>query len=140
MYTIREMSVADYHGAFSLWSGTDGMGIGESDSEENIARFLARNPGHSYVCEHQGAIVGTVLCGHDGRRGFLYHVAVSDAHRGQGIAKMLLSNALDSLAQIGITKCHLMVLKTNRLGAAFWEYNGWERREDIFIYSKSIKS
>jgi len=137
-YIFREMTIADYEGAYFLWSETDGIGLGKSDSKDGIERFLARNPGHCFVCEHEGRIVGTVLCGQDGRRGFLYHVAVSEAHRGQGIGKALLSRALESLTEIGITKCHLMVMKTNVSGAAFWEYNGWQRREDILIYSKSL--
>lgn len=138
MFTFREMKIEDYPDVYSLWSNTDGMGLSESDSEEEIEKYLLRNPGHCFVCEHDGRIVGTVLCGHDGRRGYIYHVAVTEVHRKQGIARMLLSKALDSLRDAGIRKCHLMVFDSNQSGRDFWEHNGWQRRVDILIYSKSI--
>lgn len=138
MYIYREMKIEDYQEVYSLWDNTDGMGLGESDSEEEIAKYLSRNPGHSFVCECGGRIVGTVLCGHDGRRGYVYHVAVSESHRKHGIARTLLSKALHSLLEAGIKKCHLMVFDSNHSGQQFWEHIGWQRREDILIYSKTI--
>jgi Acetyltransferases len=138
MYTYREMKIEDYQEVYSLWANTDGMGLGESDSEEGIAQYLLRNPGHSFVCEHDGRIVGTVLCGHDGRRGYIHHVAVAKELRKNGIARTLLSKSLDSLLEAGIKKCHLMVFGSNHSGQQFWEHNGWQRRDDILIYSKSI--
>lgn len=137
MYLIREMTIEDYEATYALWSATAGMSIGESDSKEAIASFLDRNPGHSFVCFLNGTIVGTVLCGHDGRRGYLYHVAVSETHRHKGIGKKLIKSALKSLSSVGIVKCHLMVFTDNETGNQFWESCGWERREDIFIYSSS---
>jgi len=139
MYNCREMTIGDYQEVFKLWSGTEGMGLSDSDSEEEIEKYLARNPGHSFVCEQDGRIVGTVLCGHDGRRGYIYHVAVSDEHRGQGLARMLVSQALDSLRDAGIRKCHLMVFGSNLAGREFWEHIGWQRRDDLLIYSKAVE-
>jgi len=140
MYTFREMTIKDYQEVISLWSNTDGMGIGESDSEVEISKYLSRNSGHSFVCEYNEKIVGTVLCGHDGRRGYIYHVAVLDSHRNNGIGKTLLSKSLGSLIDIGILKCHLMVFESNKSGNEFWEHMGWKRRDDILIYSKTMKS
>ena len=138
MYLYREMKPDDYAEAYALWSRTEGVGLGHSDSEEAIAKYLARNPGHSFVCEHGGRIVGTVLCGHDGRRGYLYHVAVSEEHHKRGIVRTLLTKALDRLRDAGIRKCHLMVFSGHYAGQEFWEHIGWQRREDVLLYSKSI--
>lgn len=138
MFIYREMKIEDYREVYSLWANTDGMGLSDSDSEEEIAKYLSRNPGHSFVCEHNGRIVGTILCGHDGRRGYLYHMAVAEPHRKHGIARTLLSKALHSLLEAGIRKCHLMVFGSNHSGRQFWEHIGWQRRDDILIYSKSV--
>lgn len=140
MYAIREMTIEDYEQAYALWSATAGMGLSESDSKESIASFLERNPGHSFVCACNEELVGTVLCGHDGRRGYLYHVAVSEAHRNKGIGKQLIQAALRSLRSAGIVKCHLMVFTDNEAGNQFWEKCGWERRKDIYIYSSSTNA
>jgi len=88
-YKIREMNLNDYLKVFDLWSNTEDMGLSDSDSEESISKFLKRNAGHSFVCTDREEIIGTILCGHDGRRGFLYHVAVSKEYRKNGIGKRL---------------------------------------------------
>lgn len=137
VYAIREMTLEDYEKAYDLWAKTEGVGLGRSDTREEIGKFLERNPGHSFVCLFNDDIVGTVLCGHDGRRGFLYHVAVSKQHRSQGLGKKLVDAALDRLRSAGIHKCHLMVYAGNEAGQRFWEKTAWERREDILIYSKN---
>lgn len=138
MYTYHEMTIEDYEEVYSIWSQTEGMGLSESDSEEEIGKFLRRNPGHSFVCKCEGKIVGTILCGHDARRGFLYHVAVLASHRNRGIGKTLVAKALESLRAAGIVKCHLMVFKDHEAGNQYWHEMGWQRREDILIYSRSI--
>lgn len=134
--TVREMVVSDYSEVYQLWSRTDGMGLNEADSEEAIRAFLTRNAGHSFVSVVEDEIVGTVLCGHDGRRGMLYHVAVTESHRKRGIGKKLVNQALDRLRSIGIQKCHLMVYAHNELGNEFWQREDWVRRDDILLYSK----
>ncbi|MHA0858076.1 GNAT family N-acetyltransferase [Paenibacillus sp. CMAA1364] len=139
MVQIREMNMNDYWEVFDLWSNTDGMGLSEADSEESIESFLTRNDGHSYVCIDGEKIIGTVLCGHDGRRGFLYHVAVLKEYRKSGIGKGLVESVLHSLKKAGIMKCHLMVYENNVMGNQYWNNSEWKRRNDILIYSKDTK-
>lgn len=138
---IRSFRMEDYHPAYELWSRTPGMGLSASDSEENLRRFLERNPGLSFVAEDTtGSVQGTVLAGHDGRRGFLYHLAVSPACRGQGIGRELVQAALDALASQSIMKCHIMVLDDNELGQVFWSGLGWLRRGNILLFSQDIEA
>lgn len=137
---IRPFLMEDYHRAYELWSRTPGMGLSDSDSEDGIRRFLERNPGLSFVAEDEaGEMHGTVLAGHDGRRGFLYHLAVGAACRGQGLGGRLVRSALDALRSQNIVKCHIMVLDHNELGQTFWSGQGWLRRDDILLYSQHIK-
>ncbi|MFD1775970.1 GNAT family N-acetyltransferase [Paenibacillus rhizophilus] len=136
MMIYREMTKDDYDAAYSLWEKTEGMGLSAADSREEISRFLERNPGLSQVCvSPDGGLAGTALCGHDGRRGFLYHVAVSGEHRGKGIGRGLVSNCLEALRSEGIAKCHLMVIGSNADGQRFWSGIGWEFRDSILLYS-----
>ncbi|MFF2909397.1 GNAT family N-acetyltransferase [Paenibacillus sp. NPDC057934] len=135
----RAMTADDYAAAYELWVNTEGMGLNEADSREGILCFLERNPGLSQVCVHEdGSLVGTALCGHDGRRGFLYHVAVSHVSRGKGAGHELVARCLDKLRDNGIAKCHLMVIKENQKGRQFWEELGWQYRDDIALYSRDI--
>ncbi|ANS74235.1 GCN5 family acetyltransferase [Paenibacillus yonginensis] len=135
MYTITEMSIEDYEGAYRLWEITPGMGLSSADSRTAIASFLSRNEGLSYVCRQGEQVVGTVLCGHDGRRGFLYHVAVDQKHRGQALAGQLVARSLSGLKEQGIEKCHLMVIQDNEVGKHFWSKTGWQLRDQILFYS-----
>jgi ribosomal protein S18 acetylase RimI-like enzyme len=113
------------------------MGINEADSEENIAKFLLCNKGLSYCHSDDGKIIGTVLCGHDARRGYIYHTAVLPEYRGRGIGHELVEKSLQKLKEEGIHKCHLFVLADNELGKRFWSFTGWVKREDILVYSKN---
>ncbi|MBL8967604.1 MAG: GNAT family N-acetyltransferase [Spirochaetaceae bacterium] len=136
--TIEVFSPKDYDAARELWGRTPGMGLSEADSRERIEAFLARNPGLSFVARSaDGRVVGTVLCGSDSRRGYLYHLAVDGEHRRRGLGQRLAAAGLAALKASGVEKCHLMVIKGNELGAAFWRNNGWKLREDIDLYSKS---
>jgi ribosomal protein S18 acetylase RimI-like enzyme len=137
MFELREMTIADYELAFELWNQTEGMVLSDADSKEAIAYYLNRNPEMSFVCEVAEKIIGTILCGHDGRRGFIYHVAVDPQYRGQSIGKKLICSSLDRLSSEGITKCHLMVLEDNEIGNQFWVKVGWQCRSGILLYSKS---
>ncbi|MNP38949.1 Acetyltransferase YpeA [compost metagenome] len=115
------------------------MGLSDSDSEDGIRSFLERNPGLSFVAGNEdGDVLGTVLAGHDGRRGFLYHLAVSTTCRGQGIGGRLVQSALAALHSQNIVKCHIMVLDHNELGQAFWSGQGWLRRDNILLYSQNL--
>ena len=133
---FREMTMEDYEEAYDLWLNTKGIGLSRSDSKEEIGKFLARNEGCSFVCVDQGKVIGTVLCGHDGRRGFLYHVAVREEYRGRSIGQELVRRSLEQLKKHGIAKCHLMVMADNDLGHRFWSRIGWQRRSDIDLFSK----
>jgi len=117
---IREMTAEDYFGAYGLWTETVGMGLNDiDDSEEGIAKYLARNPGMCFVAERLNKIVGVVLCGHDGRRGFINHMAVAEHLRLTGIGRSLLDAALSELTRRGITKVALVVKKSNAGGDKF---------------------
>ncbi|QGQ99545.1 GNAT family N-acetyltransferase [Paenibacillus psychroresistens] len=137
MFELRGMTIADYEQAIELWKQTDGMVLSDADSEPAIANYLNRNPGMSFVSVIGEKIIGTILCGHDGRRGFIYHVAVDPKYRGQSIGQKLVRSSLDKLLSEGITKCHLMVLEDNEIGNQFWAKAGWQRRSGILLYSKS---
>lgn len=132
---IYELEISDYPEIFALWSSTPGMGLSQADSRENIDKFFQRNHGLSFCFREEGKIVGTVLCGHDGRRGYIYHVTVAEAFRGRGIGKLLVEKSLSGLNQEGIQKCHLFVFSDNEIGNNFWKATGWTRRDDIFVYS-----
>ncbi len=132
---IRIMTMADYADAMALWHRTEGMGLRPADASEHIARYLERNPGLSFVARHGDQLIGTVLCGHDGRRGYLQHLAVDRAYRGQGIGRQLVQRVLEALRSLGINKCHLFVIKENQAAIAFWQHIGWELRQDIVTMS-----
>jgi N-acetylglutamate synthase len=138
-YHIREMTLNDYEKMFDLWKNTQGMGISSSDSKENIDVFLKRNPELSFIAELENNIIGTIMCSHDGRRGFIYHLAVSTNFRLKGIGKSLISKSLEKLKKLGIIKCHLFVKKNNLPGLDFWEKNGWTKRDDIVSFSKELQ-
>jgi ribosomal protein S18 acetylase RimI-like enzyme len=132
---IRPFSPADYDDALRLWRATEGLELRTADSREGIAAFLDRNPGLSFAARARGELVGAVLCGHDGRRGYLYHLAVAPAYRHHGLGRMLVERALDALERQGLRKCHALVLADNEAGFAFWTRIGWERRRDIGVAS-----
>lgn len=135
MVTIRVMSTADYDAVLELMQKTPGISLRDADSREATERYLERNSGMSFVAEVDGGLVGCVMCGHDGRRGYLQHLLVLPAYRRQGIANALVERCLTSLAQLGIRKCHLDVFKTNDSAARYWQGQGWQLRTDIDRYS-----
>ncbi len=132
---ISPMSMADYDEAYALWLVTEGMGLRPSDERQHIARYLQRNPGLSFVARDGDRLVGTVLCGHDGRRGYLQHLAVDRAYRRQGIGRALVAQVLEALRAININKCHLFVIKENTPAVAFWRRIGWHVRDDLVTMS-----
>ena len=135
---IREMQIGDYNEFNELWSRTPGMGLSSVDTYDSIEKFLLKNKELSFICKGADKIVGTILCGHDGRRGYIYHVAVDMEYRGKGIGRALVEKSLKRLKEERIDKCHLFVFADNELGNTFWSSTGWIKREDIFVYSKSI--
>jgi len=122
--TIRPMTIADYDGVYRLWSVTEGLSLIDDDNREGIARYLQRNVGLCFVGVDGKEIVGTVLCGHDGRRGILRHLAVAGNYRKQGIARRLVRACLDALAAAGVTKCNIYVMDYHADGFRFWEHLG----------------
>ena len=134
--SYREMTIADYDDVFSLWSQTEGMGLNSTDSRGNIGRYLNQNPGQSFVAIENNKITGTILCGHDGRRGYIHHLAVEKNQRNKGIANSLVDLALKKLLENGIVKCHVFVFADNVEGVNFWEHIGWKNRTDITLLSK----
>jgi N-acetylglutamate synthase len=137
---LREFIAADYEDALALWKHCEGIGLSDADSSCAINGFLKRNIGTSFVAIQDGKLVGTSLCGHDGRRGYLYHLAVDPDQRRRGIGKRLVETSLAALRALGIQKCHIMVFRNNENGKAFWEASGWKLRNDIDLLSYNIDS
>ena len=135
---IQTMSIEDYDRAVVLWSSTDGIGLNAADERERIRSYLERNTGMSLTATLNGFLAGAVLCGHDGRRGYLHHLAVSELHRGNGIGRRLVEECLKRLADEKIDRCHVFVYPDNEQGLAFWRKVGFGRRNDILICSHDI--
>jgi ribosomal protein S18 acetylase RimI-like enzyme len=114
---------------------TPGVSFRDADSRESTARYLQRNRGLSFVCEIDRQLVGCIMSGHDGRRGYLQHLVVLPAHRRKGIANALVESCLSELERLGILKSHIDVFKTNASASAFWERQGWKLRSDMHRYS-----
>ncbi|WP_237701367.1 GNAT family N-acetyltransferase [Hylemonella gracilis] len=129
------MTISDYESVIQLMKDTPGVSLRDADSREATARYLERNPGISFVAEHGGRVIGCIMCGHDGRRGYLQHLVVHAEHRRQGIANALVSRCVASLEDLGIFKSHIDVFRTNEVAQAYWESQGWMRRTDIHRYS-----
>jgi len=122
----REFSIEDYQAAVELWKKVEGVEIAEGDSRDEIAEYLSRNPGLSRLAMAGPTIVGVALCGHDGRRGYIYHLAVDPNFQRRGVGKQLLEECLDRLRGTGVTRVLVMVAKDNPRGRDFWRRNGWE--------------
>ena len=136
---IHTMRIDDYDAVYALWLSCKGMGLNSvDDSREGIARFLRRNPATCFVAAEAGAIFGVILCGHDGRRGYLYHTAVHPDHRGRGVGKQLVDAAISALEKEGIAKAALVVFSRNETGNAFWEKAGFIAREDLVYRNKTL--
>lgn len=136
---IRSMSIEDYPAVKALWRSIRGFGIRSiDDSEEGVARFLARNPGISVVAERDEEIVGAILCGHDGRRGCLYHVCVREDCRMQGVGKAMVVFCMEALKKEQINKVSLIAFTKNDVGNAFWKQIGWTKREDLNYYDFTL--
>src|SRR5947209_18288775 len=122
----REFSIDDYDAALRIWERVKGIEIAEGDDRESVAQFLARNPGLSRVAADGSAIIAVALCGHDGRRGHVYHLAVDPAYQKRGLGKRLLDECLDGLRRAGVQRAIILVANDNQRGAEFWKRCGWE--------------
>lgn len=136
---IRKMTAADYDSVYALWLSCAGMGLNDvDDSREGIERYLRRNPDTCFVAEIDSQLAGVILSGHDGRRGYIHHTAVSSDHRRKGVGEKLVQAALDALRACGITKTALVVFEYNRTGNAFWERMGFEQRDDLVYRNRAL--
>lgn len=138
---IRPFTVTDYEAAHALWSAIEGIGLNESDTLEAVSAFLARNPGFSAVAVNSDrAIIGTILCGHNGRAGAIYHLAVAKPHRNQGLAKRLITFAFAKLHEAKIPRCNIFVYNNNHGGNDFWLKNGWIDPKTWRVLQKHVQS
>ena len=136
---IRLMSIDDYEKVYELWMSCVGMGLNNlDDSREGINKFLQRNPDTCFVAEADDRIVGVIMVGHDGRRGYIYHTAVNPQYRKQGIAKSLVETAMTALQNNGINKAALVVFGRNEIGNDFWEKMGFTVRDDLIYRNKAL--
>lgn len=136
---IRIMSMNDYQDLITMWKRTPNMGLRSlDDSQEGISAFLKRNPKTSFTAYEDGRLVGAILCGHDGRRGYIYHTVVLPECRKRGIGASLVKMAVKALQEEGISRVCLNVMETNEQGKRFWIENGWEKKEFLGFYSKPI--
>lgn len=132
---IRGMTMADFEEVHKLWMEIHGFGIRSiDDSREGVERFVKRNPDTSMVAVMGGNIVGAILCGHDGRRGCLYHVCVKESYRKHGIGQKMVKACLAALKKEKINKVNLIAFRKNEVGNRFWQGLGWTFREDVNYY------
>jgi len=136
---IRTMTIHDYEAVYTLWMSCAGMGLNNlDDSREGIDRFLRRNPETCFVAENETGIVGVIIAGNDGRRGYIYHTAVHPEYRKQGIGKALVGQAMEALKACGINKAALVVFERNDTGNSFWERMDFTMREDLVYRNREI--
>lgn len=136
---IRTMVSSDYDRVYALWTSCTGMGLNNiDDSKDGIIRFLDRNPNTCFVAEVNEKIIGVILAGNDGRRGYIYHAAVAESYRKQEIGTKLVNAALEALAKENIHKVALVVFEKNENGNVFWEKQGFIAREDLIYRNKTL--
>lgn len=136
---VRAMTMEDYDKVYALWTKIRGFGLRSvDDSREGIERFLKRNPEMSVVAVEDNKIVGAILCGHDGRRGCLYHVCVDPEYRMKGIGKSMVVCAMEALKKENINKVSLIAFTKNDIGNAFWKEIGWTKRGDLNYYDFTL--
>lgn len=137
---IRVMKISDYEQVYNMWLSCVGMGFNNvDDSKEGIEKFLKRNPTSCFVAIEDDIVVGAVIAGNDGRRGYIYHLAVNPKYRNKGIGTTLVNNVMNALENLGINKVALLTFKRNEVANAFWEKQGFSTREDINYRNKQIK-
>ncbi len=136
---IKELTIQNCEEVLSLWESSKGVGLDKDvDTKERIRIYLQRNPGLSFAAFEKGKIIGAVLCGHDGRCGYLNHLTVAEAYRNKGIGTVLVDKVISKLRVLGIRKCNIFVFANNPGGQEFWERKGWAERTDLKVMSKHI--
>ena len=136
--TTREFVMSDYDEAIALWAGVEGVEICEGDSREEIAEYLKRNPGLSHVAVVDDKIVGAALCGHDGRRGWIYHLAVASTHRRQKVGQLLLDACVNGLRAAGLKRAIILVAGDNPGGHEFWLRHGWDNIDGAIAMTREL--
>jgi ribosomal protein S18 acetylase RimI-like enzyme len=131
----RNMEISDYDDVMQLWRSCEGLNLKDADSVRGIASYLERNPGLSFVAVDENGIVGSLMAGHDGKRGYIQHLAVATPARRQGVAARLVELCLEALLAQGIVKSHVHVINSNQPGRDFWLRRGWHHRAEIEMYS-----
>ena len=135
---ITPFTIDVYDEVLALWKGCEGVGLSGADGRESIAAYLDRNPGMSFLARLRQMLVGAVLCGHDGRRGFIWHLAVRPEFRRRGIGRRLVQQCHCVLQKAGIERCVVVVFNSNPEGIAFWKQVGWIKHEDVSIIGKDF--
>ena len=131
------MRESDYGALVELWSKFPGNTMTGADGPKGFGAFLARNGRFCYTAEEEGRVVGSVMAGTDGRRGYVYHLAVDPGRQGEGLGRMLMERAEESLREAGIEKAHLFIYADNP-AIRFYRRAGWHLREDIEVMSKVL--
>lgn len=139
-FTYKEIKISQFKNLIEFWKQNEEIELTIGDSKDSLKNYLNRNSGMSYVCiDKKGKkIIGTILCGHDGRRGFIYHLAVSKKYRNKSIGKTLIKLSLSKLKSEGIKRCIIMVNDVNKSGKNFWEKIGWKKRNELVMYSYNL--
>lgn len=137
-FTYSIMRIEEYAEIYNLWRSIPGVGLNEADEQENIKAYLLRNPEQSFICESDGRIIGTIMCGNDGRRAFIYHLAVSPEYWHRGIATELVRLVIETQKSLGISKCVLFILNENEAGKNFWTHLGFSTPQEAGTMAKSI--
>jgi ribosomal protein S18 acetylase RimI-like enzyme len=135
---IREFTIDDYDAAIELWKKVEGLDVAEGDDRETIRRFLDQNSGLSRVATVGSTMIGAVLCGHDGRRGYIYHLAVAPDQQNRGVGKRLIDECLEGLKRLGLERVNILVAKDNPRGREFWRRGGWEDLDDAAAMGRDL--
>jgi ribosomal protein S18 acetylase RimI-like enzyme len=136
--STREFLIGDYEAAIELWKRVEGLEIAEGDDKESVSKFVKRNPGLSRVAIDGSTVAGVVMCGHDGRRGHIYHLAIDPKHHGQGLGKRLVAECFDRLRDAGIQRAIILVANDNSRGRQFWLRSGWEELPAAIAMGKDV--
>jgi putative acetyltransferase len=134
--TLSPMTACDLEAVLDLWGQTEGVGLNESDTPKQLRAFLDRNSGLSVIARDGPRLIGAVLCGHDGRRGYLHHLAVLPNYRGRGLGRQMAETCLAALGALGILKCNIFLYADNEPGERFWRQCGWSARSDLKVLQR----
>lgn len=137
-YEIATMSMEHYAQVLELWRVTEGVMLTDADTPERAPDYFRRNPGMSHVALAESKVVGAALCGHDGRRGYLHHLAVASGHRRRGLGRRIVTACLNQLAHAGITACNLFVFDDHHQGKSFWVGNDFAEWTELRIMTRRL--